>query len=278
MAETRGQVSVYICTMFLMVRISGFQGDYDNIKYNFQSIRKKIENTGENDKSSMADLCEGYMYMLIGKPSSIPNWLKDEKSIEVRCPILPLVMANIIYARYLISNNEYSKFLGISGQMLGSTKVYNNILFEIYLYIFIAHANYKLGNKVKAIKFLNEAVDIAKNDKFIIPFVENYSLIEDIYEADAKHQDRIDFMNDVIACYRKYDRKFKSVQNSYREDMDYGLTNRELQIARLAADRLSNKEIADQLYIAVGTVKSNLKTIFSKLQIKSRSELKNFFD
>ena len=60
--------------------------------------------------------------------------------------------------------------------------------------------------------------------------------------------------------------------------MDYGLTNRELQIARLAADRLSNKEIADQLYIAVGTVKSNLKTIFSKLQIKSRSELKNFFD
>lgn len=278
MAETRGQVNVYICTMFLMVRISGFQGDYDNIKYNFQSIRKKIENTGENDKSFMADLCEGYMYMLIGKPSSIPNWLKDEKSIEVRCPILPLVMANIIYARYLISNNEYSKFLGISGQMLGSTKVYNNILFEIYLYIFIAHANYKLGNKVKAVKFLNEAVDIAKNDKFIIPFVENYSLIEDIYEADAKHQDRIDFMNDVIACHRKYDRKFKSVQNSYREDMDYGLTNRELQIAKLAADRLSNKEIADQLYIAVGTVKSNLKTIFSKLQIKSRSELKNFFD
>lgn len=47
MAETRGQVSVYICTMFLMVRISGFQGDYDNIKYNFQSIRKKIENIRE---------------------------------------------------------------------------------------------------------------------------------------------------------------------------------------------------------------------------------------
>lgn len=59
--------------------------------------------------------------------------------------------------KILVSNNEYSKFLGISGQMLGSTKVYNNILFEIYLYIFIAHANYKLGNKVKAIKFLRSS-------------------------------------------------------------------------------------------------------------------------
>lgn len=278
MAETRGQVNVYICTMFLMVRISGFQGDYDNMKYIFQSIRKKIESTGENDKVFMADLCEGYMYMLIDKPNSIPGWLKDEKTIEAKCSILTLVFANVIYARYLIYNNEYSKFLGISGQMLGSTKVYNNKLFEVYLYIYISYANYKLGNKLKAVKFLNEAVDIAKNDNFIIPFVENYQMIEEVYEPDGKYQDRINFINDVMAFHRKYDRKFKSVQNSYREDIDYGLTNRELQIARLAADRLSNKEIADQLYIAVGTVKSNLKTIFSKLQIKSRSELKNFFD
>lgn len=278
MAETRGQVNVYICTMFLMARISGFQGDYDNMKYILQSMRKKIETSGESDKSFMADLCEGYIYMLLEKTNAMPNWLKDEKTIESRCSVLTLTMANVIYSKYLLINGGYSKFLGISGQMLGSTKVYNNKLFEIYLYIFISFANFKLGNKYKAVKFLNEAIDLAEKDKFIIPFVENYLMIQDIYEPDSKFQSRIDFMNDVMACYRKYDRKFKSVQNSYREDMDYGLTTRELQIARLAAERLSNKEIADQLYIAVGTVKSNLKTIFSKLQIKSRSELKDFFN
>lgn len=278
MAETRSQANVYICTLFLMARISGFQGDYDNMKYILQSMRKKIEVTGENEKTFMVDLCEGYIYLLLGKSSGIPSWLKDEKSIESKCSVLSLTMANIIYGKYLLENNEYSKFLGISGQMIGATKVYNNKLFEIYLYIYVSFANYKLGNKLKAHKFLNEAIDLAEKDNFIIPFVDNYTMIEDIYEPDSKFSRRIDFMNDVIALFRKYEKNFKNIQHSYRDDVDYGLTNRELQIARLAAERFSNKEIADQLYIAVGTVKSNLKTIFSKLQIKSRSELKDFFE
>ena len=59
---------------------------------------------------------------------------------------------------------------------------------------------------------------------------------------------------------------------------DYGLTVREADVAKLAAKRLTNKEIADQLFIAESTVKSNMKMIFNKLEINSRAELKNFFD
>ena len=56
------------------------------------------------------------------------------------------------------------------------------------------------------------------------------------------------------------------------------LTVREADVAKLAAKRLTNKEIADQLFIAESTVKSNMKMIFNKLEINSRAELKNFFD
>ena len=63
-----------------------------------------------------------------------------------------------------------------------------------------------------------------------------------------------------------------------KEEVDYGLTNRELQIAKLAAARFTNKEIAEQLYISTETVKSTLKTIFSKLGIGSRNELKKFLE
>lgn len=279
MAETRNQVIVYLCTMFLMMRMACFQGDYENMKAISKSIRKKVESSGESDKSFMADLCEGFVYIMLDKVKGIPNWLKDEKMIEMKCSsILSLNAANIIYAKYLLVNEEYSKFLGISGQMLGTTKVYNNILFETYLYIYIAYANSMLGNKAKSVKFINEAIDLAEPDGFVMPFVENYTYFYECFEPDARYQERIDFMNKVGSVYRKNEKKIKFIQSSYREDVDYGLTNRELQIARLAAERLSNKEIADQLYIAVGTVKSNLKTIFSKLQIKSRAELKDYFN
>jgi DNA-binding NarL/FixJ family response regulator len=54
------------------------------------------------------------------------------------------------------------------------------------------------------------------------------------------------------------------------------LTNRELEIVRLVATGLRNKQIADQLSITEGTVKIHLHTIFEKLGVSSRIELSNY--
>ena len=54
------------------------------------------------------------------------------------------------------------------------------------------------------------------------------------------------------------------------------LTNRELEIVKLVATGLRNKQIADQLSITEGTVKIHLHTIFEKLGVSSRVELSNY--
>jgi DNA-binding CsgD family transcriptional regulator len=51
------------------------------------------------------------------------------------------------------------------------------------------------------------------------------------------------------------------------------LTPQELQIARMAADGMSNREIGQQLYISHRTVSAHLYRIFPKLGITSRSQL-----
>lgn len=277
MAETRNQVNVYICTMFLLARISVFQGDYENMKDILNSIRKKIAHTGEIEESFTADLCEGYLYMFLGKMDDLPGWLKSVHMIEEKCTVLTLGFANLVYAKNLLVKEEYSKFLGISGQMLGVSRVYGNILYEIYTYIYISIANYNLRNTAKAKKFIFEALELSLEDYFIMPFVENFDAIADILCMDIITPENKKFISKIHSTYKKYEKDFKIVQNAYRNDMDYGLTKRELQVAKLAAKRFTNKEIAEELYIAESTVKSNLKTIFSKLQVKSRSELKNYF-
>jgi len=54
------------------------------------------------------------------------------------------------------------------------------------------------------------------------------------------------------------------------------LTPRELEIVRLAAEGLRNKEIADRLTITEGTVKIHLHNIYEKLDINRRAELVRF--
>jgi len=55
------------------------------------------------------------------------------------------------------------------------------------------------------------------------------------------------------------------------DEMD-GLTSRELEVLRMVAQGLTNKEVAQQLYISDRTVQAHLSSIFSKLQVSSRTE------
>jgi LuxR family maltose regulon positive regulatory protein len=50
------------------------------------------------------------------------------------------------------------------------------------------------------------------------------------------------------------------------------LTKRELEVMQLIATGATNAEIAQELYIAVGTVKNHAKNIYGKLGVHSRSQ------
>ena len=58
------------------------------------------------------------------------------------------------------------------------------------------------------------------------------------------------------------------------EDPFTPLSPREKEVARLAARGYSNAQIAEELFISVETVKRHMATIFEKLGIESRRELK----
>jgi len=51
------------------------------------------------------------------------------------------------------------------------------------------------------------------------------------------------------------------------------LTQREYEIAELVAGGLSNKEVAERLYVSVATVDTHLRGVYAKLGVRSRTQL-----
>ena len=86
------------------------------------------------------------------------------------------------------------------------------------------------------------------------------------------------FVDSVLEAFAKQDRDeggtaCGSAANSARphatEDL---LSARENEVLKLIAEGLSNKQIADVLYISVGTVKWHVNNILGKLTARSRTQ------
>ena len=63
---------------------------------------------------------------------------------------------------------------------------------------------------------------------------------------------------------------------SAREKVREVLTPREIDIVRMVARGLGNREVGEKLFISEGTVKTHLHTIYEKLQLKGRVQLANY--
>ncbi|ACB84337.1 response regulator [Natranaerobius thermophilus] len=102
----------------------------------------------------------------------------------------------------------------------------------------------------------------AYNDKLLIPTSIAAKLIGKI--DNRKQQPTDDHKDEPL---KSQDRKESQKEiNLYEE-----LTQREIEIAQLMVAGLSNKKIAEKLFITQGTVKNYITNIYSKLGVKERT-------
>jgi DNA-binding NarL/FixJ family response regulator len=65
----------------------------------------------------------------------------------------------------------------------------------------------------------------------------------------------------------------KLLQKSKQPHVDIPLSPRELMIAKLVGEGKTNKEIAAELHLSIGTVKNHITQILQKLQLRDRTQL-----
>jgi DNA-binding NarL/FixJ family response regulator len=101
---------------------------------------------------------------------------------------------------------------------------------------------------------------------YVLKDVDPASLARSIQEAHAGH-----FQLDDALTRRVIVRLGSTLKRS-RRPLAEPLTDRETQILRMVVEGMSNKAIASRLGLGEGTIKSHLRNIYRKLQVRTRAE------
>lgn len=266
------QTALCLCAEFILARIAILRGNADAYNKSIKKIKNYATTRPERFLVRMTELCLASLSLTLGNAKELPEWLYDPEKIKkiLYAPALP--QGNVLYANILLINKKYNELYGITKPMISMAAEMNYLLPQVYHLIYLSITGHLLGQTVRSQETLEKALAIALPDKVYLPFAEHgASLIPLFKSITIAAVDKKEI--DAIIVLAKRLEKGKNEINIKLGSLKYLLTPREQEIALLARERLSAREIAEALFITESTVRSALKKIYSKLDVHSKAEL-----
>jgi LuxR family maltose regulon positive regulatory protein len=173
--------------------------------------------------------------------------------------------------------------LELADQLIAGALQHHYLLFALEALLVRAQLHAALGNEQDSLDDCAQAVELAEPEGFISLFVEEGSPIAESLAALLKH-DRLgavqrSHVERILTAFSRSQRP-DDVRTSPRPTTSVEaesaliepLTDRELDVLRLMAEGLKYEEIAQRLFISVNTVRSHVKVIYGKLQVRNRTQ------
>jgi LuxR family maltose regulon positive regulatory protein len=182
-------------------------------------------------------------------------------------------LERLVLARLLIARREPDRALELLARLGEGAKAVGT---KIVLLSLQSLALRTKGEKERAVGVLAEALALAEPEGYVRTFADEGSPMAELLSGVLEARQRGCLEQPVSAHYL---RKLLAVLE--REASGAGLrtaslpeplSERELEVLALIAAGKSNREIADELFVAVGTVKTHAKNVYRKLGAHGRTE------
>jgi LuxR family maltose regulon positive regulatory protein len=142
----------------------------------------------------------------------------------------------------------------------------------IEILVLQALAEYAGGEKMHAVDTLTKALALAEPQGYIRLFVDEGIKMEELLELVSKSRGVGEMTSYVDKLLRTFRDRMAKPSVPHQQPLIEPLSQRELEILNLVADGMSNRQIADMLVLATGTVKKHLNNIFGKLDVQNRTQ------
>lgn len=147
---------------------------------------------------------------------------------------------------------------------------------EIYIRLMYLTALLRLGRTEESKQKLFETMALALPDGLITPFAESLPMLGGMMEL-CLEQKFPEWYKAIVDQCRVTQRHWLTVHNRFaRQQITTVLTLREYEVATMIGDGKTNAEIAAHLHYSISNVKKLVRSIFQKLLITRRGQVRAF--
>ena len=179
--------------------------------------------------------------------------------LDVAKPMLGMVETQVWLAQ-----GAWRRAVAQAEALLAPCQTLHYALVRLHLLIQLAAAYARLDDRAAADAHLRQALAEAEPDGLVMPFAENYRDLKPVLDGLAADSA---FLREIRTHGAAMESRISALRHGGGEP-DGALTARERELAELVAQRLSNREIAERMYLSEGTVKQYVNRIYAKLGIE----------
>ena len=217
--------------------------------------------------------------IMIYNVESFPEWFKKGRFEPIHKDAYPA--AKVYYAKYLYALG-YAVAMGlvkVDGTqglyimsvisfsvepMIAWARANNTVMSEIYLRLTCAAIYHNCGKDEDAIYHIDKAIELALPDKLYGVLAEYCRALNTLMEKRLSIMDA-DAWGEVKMLYKIYNEGWSKLSGTIRgKKILTTLSDKEREVAKLAAFGLSNQEIADSLHLSLSVVKQAVRIVSEK--------------
>jgi LuxR family maltose regulon positive regulatory protein len=201
------------------------------------------------------------------KPCSVLDESQDYVSTHLR------KYEQIVLARLFILQGQADEALDLLEAVLKQCRELGRIDLTIEVQILRAQAFQISGHSTQAVEALSQALSLAEPGGYVRIFLDEGQPVIRLIRQAASRGIAPAYTAKLLAASGPPEamEKIAEYGSSHAQTLIEPLSKRELDVLRLLAAGISNREIADELVVAASTVHSHCKSIYSKLDVHSRS-------
>lgn len=252
--------------LFIMGSIHLACQEYDQLAEVTARGRHLAERTGSNSiHYAWFQMLDAQADLLRGDLAAVERWAKSRDFSTQDSPHHWFEGQYFTYARLLIAQGEFADASSLLNAMRANAQSGKRHRKLVTIHLLLALVDSASNQQEHAAEHLIKALDLAVPQDYRRAFLNEGQDLLDILPDVRSHAPG--FIDPLLSGRDFYPAAGAQLAQPYET-----LSEREHEVLRLVARGYSNRQIAEALFITLGTVKKHLNNIFGKLQVSNRTE------